>query len=416
MRDAVVDFVRKWAEKTATAALRLVAWLGIVRSKYYDWTQRYGKVNEHNARVPRDHWLEDWEKAAIADFYLDHRDEGYRRLTYMMIDARIVSASPSSVYRVLQDAGLLKRWIRSVSTKGTGFQQPLGPHEHWHTDISYLNIHGTFYPLISVLDGFSRYIVHWEIRETMTEADVEIVLQRAREAFPEAAPRLITDNGPQFMAKDFKEFIRISGMTHVRTSPYYPQSNGKQERWHGTLKRECIRPQTPLTLDDARRIVANFVLRYNTVRLHSAIGYVTPKDKLEGRAEAVQVERERRLQAARERRATMRRSSSEKHGHASVPDLTEKKPESRLPAVGETDAGSAGERPARDNRPGRRAFVLGVYRTYTPRPSPRIGNARSALMPHKTPGAGAEPQDLVTAQIPDAPESHIGVTALSSSR
>jgi transposase InsO family protein len=75
----------------------------------------------------------------------------------------------------------------------------------------------------------------------MTEADIEIILQGAKEKCPEARPRIISDNGPQFIAKDFKEFIRISGMTHVRTSPFHPQSNGKNERWHKSLKRECIR-------------------------------------------------------------------------------------------------------------------------------------------------------------------------------
>jgi transposase InsO family protein len=359
VRDAVVDFVRKWAEKTETAVSRLVAWLGIVRSKYHDWTRRYGKVNEHNAWIPRDHWLEEWEKEAVAGYYLHHRDDGYRRLTYMMMDADIVAASPSSVYRVLQEAGLLARWNRTETKKGAGFQQPLKPHEHWHTDLSYLNIHGTFYYLCSVLDGFSRTIIHWEIREAMTEGDVEIVLQRAHEKYPQATPRIISDNGPQFVARDFQEFIRLSGMTHVRTSPYYPQSNGKQERWHATLKRECIRPQTPLTVDDARRIVANFVERYNTVRLHSAIGYITPKDKLEGRAEAILAERERKLAGARERRAQTRRTACAHH-------LTRGKEESKLPAVGETEAGSAGERPARDSRPGRRAFVMGAYRKYSP--------------------------------------------------
>jgi transposase InsO family protein len=409
VRDDVVDFVRKWAEKAEMLVSRLVAWLGIARSKYHDWVKRYGKVNEHNDWIPRDHWLEAWEKEAIVRFHLDHRDDGYRRLTYMMIDANIVSASASSVYRVLQEAGLLARWNRAESKKGTGFQQPLRPHEHWHTDISYLNIHGTFYYLISVLDGFSRYIVHWEIRTSMTEADVEIVLQRAREKFPQAAPRVISDNGPQYMAKDFKEFIRISGMTHVRTSPYYPQSNGKQERWHGTLKRECIRPQTPLSLEDARRIVGNFVERYNTVRLHSAIGYVTPKDKLEGRAEAILAERESKLQAARERRAHMRRNSSENR-------LTARKAESILPVAGETDASSAGGQLARDSRSGRRTFALGVYSTYSPSRSSAAQKVQSPLMPHKTPGFGAEPQDLVTAQTSGAPESLISVRHLSISR
>ena len=382
--------------------MRLVKGLGMSRSKYYDWRRRYGKVNEHNAWVPRDHWLEDWEKEAIVAYHLDHRDDGYRRLTYMMIDEDIVAASPSSVYRVLSGAGLLGRWNRTLSKKGTGFQQPLKPHEHWHTDISYINIRGTFYYLCSVLDGFSRYIVHWEIRESMTEADVEIVLHRARERFPDAQPRIISDNGPQFIARDFKEFIRLSGMTHVRTSPFYPQSNGKQERWHATLKRDCIRPGTPLDLDDARRIVGEFVAYYNDVRLHSAIGYVTPKDKLEGRAEAILAERERKLQAARERRATMRRSSVNNC-------LTSRREEARIRTVGETDAGNAGERPARDSRPGRRMTVEGESSD-----SPAL--IQSPLMPQKTPGSGAEPQDVVTAPASDGPESLIGVRRLSNSR
>ncbi|MGZ3380877.1 MAG: transposase, partial [Isosphaeraceae bacterium] len=118
---------------------------------------------------------------------------------------------------------------------------------------------------------------------------------------------IISDNGPQFIARDFKEFIRISGMTHVRISPYYPQSNGKIERWFKTLKGECIRVATPLTLEDARRLVAEFVTYYNTVRLHSAIAYITPADKLAGRAEAIwNARREKLAQADARRRAKTR--------------------------------------------------------------------------------------------------------------
>jgi len=158
----------------------------------------------------------------------------------MMLDADIVAVSPSSVWRVLSQSGLLSKWNTKPSKKGTGFAQPLAAHQHWHIDVSYLNICGTFYYLCSILDGFSRYIVNWGIRESMTEAHIEIILQGAKEQYPEARPRIISDNGPQFIAKDFKEFIRISGMTHVRTSPFYPQSDGKIERWHKSLKGECI--------------------------------------------------------------------------------------------------------------------------------------------------------------------------------
>jgi transposase InsO family protein len=275
-------------------------------SKWYYWNQHYGKTHEHNGWIPRDYWLEGWEKQAIVEFRKEHPLEGYRSLTYMMLDRDIVAVSPSSVYRVLKEAGLLRRWNCKASRKGTGFTQPVHPHEHWHVDISYLNICGTFYYLCSILDGCSRYIVHWEIRESMTEEQVEIILQRARERFPNVSPRIITDNGPQFIARDFKEFIRISGMTHVRTAPYYPQSNGKIERWHKTIKSECIRPGTPLSLEDAQRLVSRFVEYYNTERLHSAIGYVTPKDKLEGKEQTIFKERDRKLENARQKRKIKR--------------------------------------------------------------------------------------------------------------
>lgn len=287
----------------------MVNWIGISRSKFYDWRQRYGRVNEHNGWVPRDFWLTDAERQAILAFYYDHPLDGYRRLTYMMMDADVAAVSPATTYRVLSHAGLLQRFAGRPSKKGDGFTQPVGPHEHWHIDIAYLNICGTFYYLCSILDGYSRYIVHWDIREAMTERDVEVILQQAREKFPEATCRIISDNGPQFIARDFKEFIRLAGMTHVRTSPYYPQSNGKLERYHKTIKGDCIRVKTPLSLEDAQSSVAGFVRRYNTERLHSAIGYITPLDQLEGRAEMIQAAREAKLTAAREARKAQRKAS-----------------------------------------------------------------------------------------------------------
>ena len=305
----MVDFVNRWSGKAGIAVVCFLLWLGLGTSKWHDWKKRYGKVNEHNAWVPRDHWLTETEQQAILGFHEQHPLEGYRRLTFMMLDADVVAASPSSVYRVLKEAGVLEKHNPKPSLKGKGFVQPLRPHEHWHVDVSYLNLGGTFYYLCSILDGCSRSIVHWEIREAMTEADVQTILQRGREKYPGVTPRIISDNGPQFIAKDFKEFIRLCGMTHVRTSPYYPQSNGKVERWHRTLKGDCIRTETPLNLEDAQRVVARYVAYYNNVRLHSAIGYVTPRDKLEGRDKSIFAERDRKLSEARERRKTQRQAT-----------------------------------------------------------------------------------------------------------
>jgi len=310
VRDQIVDFVRRWSERTGIGAVRFIEWLGMGASKFYDWRDRYGQVNEHNGWVPRDFWLEQWEKKAIIDFHLNHPLEGYRRLAFMMLDQDIVAVSPSSVWRVLGQAGLLRKWRSRPSKKGTGFEQPLKAHGHWHIDVSYINISGTFYYLCSVLDGYSRSLVHWDLRESMREADIEIILERAKEQYPEARPRIISDNGPQFLAKDFKEFIRISGMTHVRTSPYYPQSNGKLERWHKSLKSECIRPGTPLSPEDARRLIQQYVDHYNQVRLHSAIGFVTPHDLLAGRQAEIHAARDRKLEAARARRQLRRQQAA----------------------------------------------------------------------------------------------------------
>ena len=204
IRDAVVDYVRHWSERTEIPVRRFITWLGIAQSKFHDWRERYGLANEHNALVPRDWWLEEWEKQAILAFHADHLLDGYRRLAFMMLDADVVAVSPSSVYRVLRDAGLMKRHNIKSSLKGKGFDQPLKPHEHWHVDFAYLNIAGTFFFLCTLLDGYSRSIVHWEIRPNMTRGRRRDDHPAGTRKFPDARPRIISDNGPQFISPGFQ--------------------------------------------------------------------------------------------------------------------------------------------------------------------------------------------------------------------
>ena len=174
--------------------------------------------------------------------------------------------------------------LRPPSTKDTDFDQPIPAHAHWHPDFTYVNGAGTFSYLCAMLDGWSRYLVQWGLRESMTTADVTTILRRARERFPDARPRMITDNGPQCVARDFRDCIRIAGMPHVRTAPYSPQSNGKLERWNQTLKVTTILPDAPDSIADARCLVVAFVTEYNIQRLHCAIGSITPADRLAGRS------------------------------------------------------------------------------------------------------------------------------------
>lgn len=306
MRDAVVAYVEMLATRTVLTLTVLLKMLGIHKGKYFHWKQRMGKENRHTSAQPKQQYLLEWEKQAVIAYAKAHYAEndfflrdGYRRLCYRMLDENIVAVSPSSVYRILKAQGLLNQWnTAKTSAKGTGFVQPAAVHEHWHTDIKYMNFHGAFLFLISVMDGYSRYIVHHEVRTSMTQYDVELTIERAREKFPNAMPRIITDNGAQFLAKDFREFMKAIELTHIKTSVAYPQSNGKIERYHRTIGAECLRTNSFLSLSDARIKIAKFVEHYNCRRLHSALGYLTPEDLLLGREKEKRAKRAAKLHEA----------------------------------------------------------------------------------------------------------------------
>jgi transposase InsO family protein len=312
VREQVVSFVKLYKQKTSLPVNWFIGRLGISSSKYYSWIGREGQSNKHNGSIPRRHWTLQWEREAIIQYAKDHPDEGYRRLTYMMIDNDIAAVSPATTYRVLKQAGLLNKFNKvKKTTKGLGFDQPTAPHRHWHTDIKYVNYYGTFLFFISVIDGFSRYMVHHELRMSMQEFDVQITIQRALEKYSGCKPRIISDNGSQFISKDFAEYLKQLGLQHIRTSIAYPQSNGKIERYHRTLQQECLQKKSFINLDDARKQIAWFVDYYNTKRLHSSLYYLTPEDFLLNCIDEKLKLRERKLKEARLYRFSHRDSIEE---------------------------------------------------------------------------------------------------------
>jgi len=307
IRDNVVEFINMVRAKTDISLNRMLQYVAISSSKYYSWIGRRGKSNNHNGKIPRKHWCLDWERDAIISYAKTHIGEGYRRLTYMMIDDNIAAVSPATTYRVLKAAGLLSRWNKvKRSSKGQGFNQPTAVHQHWHTDIKYVNFHGTFLFLISVIDGYCRYIVHHELRQNMQQFDVQITLQRALEKYPGYKPRIISDNGPQFISKDFAEYLKFLGLQHIRTSIAYPQSNGKIERYHRTIHQDFLMKTSLVNLDDARKQIASYIDYYNTKRLHSSLFYLTPEDFLENSIEEKLAARERKLKEAKQNRIEVR--------------------------------------------------------------------------------------------------------------
>lgn len=197
--------------------------------------------------------------------------------------------------------GLNKIWTNPPppgDPKKKGFDQPTEPHEHWHTDISYISYKGMRFYLICVLDGFSRAILAWDIRLSMESFDAYMVLYRACLKWVSTTninPRIISDNGSQFLTKEYKKILHEFEMTHVRTSVNHPQSNGKLERFHKTIKHERIRDLPRITIEQFRRDIGDWIDHYNTERLHSAINYLPPMKVLLGEGETILEERRNKL-------------------------------------------------------------------------------------------------------------------------
>ncbi len=157
----MVDSVGHWRSRTGLPTKMFLKRLGIRREHFHQWKHRYGEKNEHNGLIPKEHQISDAECERIIGFYKQNSLEGYRRLSYLMIDSDAAYVAPSTTYRVLLKAGLIRRKQRKISKKGNGFVHPLAPHEHWHVDITYIGkIQGIFYYLIPFFDGYSRFIVY----------------------------------------------------------------------------------------------------------------------------------------------------------------------------------------------------------------------------------------------------------------
>lgn len=221
-----------------------------------------------------------------------------------MIDEGVCALSETTVYKILQAHNMLSGWSRAnqdPAEKEYRFK-PKFPHHHWHTDIAYIKIQGVFYFLIMMLDGYSRYLLDWELMPDMLGSSVEDFVQRVKEKYPFAKPKLINDNGSQFISHDFKRLLQRLEIQQVFTKRNHPQTNGKIERLNGTVKQEAIRPNSPQTYQEALEILNNYSYHYNSQRLHAGILYLRPADMFFGRRDEILTQRADRLKMAKEKR------------------------------------------------------------------------------------------------------------------
>jgi putative transposase len=279
--------------------------LSLNRATYYNWLDR-SESNQLTDIKPvgkNPDRLLDWEKEAIRDYYLLHQDYGYRRMTYMMIDEDVVYVSPSTVYRYLKSQGLLVRWAEP-NIIGPRPADPKAPNEKWHTDLMILNIDGENYYYQGIIDAYSRYIIAWDIYAEGTAFNTSLVLQEAFDKSPEDInPIIVADNGPEFIGREFRTVIANNNAIRVKIRPYHPQSNGIEERFHRTLRNECLTRYENLI--DAKSKVKMWIEHYNNYRLHSSLNYMPPAVWHYGDPGVLYQERKQKLADARKERRLM---------------------------------------------------------------------------------------------------------------
>jgi transposase InsO family protein len=302
----ILSFIDHLKEMTGASTSKLVKDLGLNKATFYNWLKRREafRLEDHKPVGRNPKALLPWERQAIIDYYLKQDDhyKGYARLCYEMIDADVVYSSPSTVYRVLSKAGLLMRWAPARKL-GDPPAKPDAPNQKWHTDLMQINIGGRIYYYQGVIDAYSRYIISYDIHTEGTALNTSLVLQSAFDKSPRGIkPFIVSDNGPEFISKEFREVIRQNNGVRMRISAYHPQSNGIDERHHRTLREECLYGKSPENLFEIKEIVGKWVDQYNNKRLHSAIRYMPPAVWHAGKQQELLKERKNKLKMARKER------------------------------------------------------------------------------------------------------------------
>jgi len=229
--------IKKTKECSEWSLPRVLTVLRLKRSVYFSWKQKSrGNVREDGLgkREQLSRLLPE-EEAAIVSYAKAHPPEGYRRLCWMMVDEDVAYVSPSTVYNVLDRHDLLYRWKRPEASV-TKVTPPSSPNQRWHTDIMYLWLADRWYFFVGVIDGYSRYVVHWELLTSMQAEEITLVVQWALERCPGAHPVIVNDNGGQFTGKEFKKLLKRFQLQQIRTKVRHPESNGIIERFHRSLR------------------------------------------------------------------------------------------------------------------------------------------------------------------------------------
>ena len=276
--------------------------LGVPKSTYYRWLNRPflddrpgGSSTPWNRLTPQ-------EQLAVLAVARELPELSCRQLAAWITDNQGFSVSESTVYRILREEGLIKSAEMQLKAGKEFHRKTTGPHQMWATDASYFKVIGWgYYYMVTVMDDYSRFILAHKLQRDMTsDSFVEVVQEAVDETGMTEVPMadrtsLLSDNGSGYVSRAFGDYLRLVGIRHILAAPYHPQTNGKLERYHQTIKRDVN--QVPYEVpSDLEAAIATFVSYYNYRRYHMALGNVTPDDVLTGRRKQI-LQRRKEVQA-----------------------------------------------------------------------------------------------------------------------
>jgi|TARA_Y100000310_G_C20615218_1_gene780263 transposase InsO family protein len=264
--------------------------LGIPKSNYYRWRQ--GETNSRTRKRPWNRITPDEEDRILAAA-IESPELSSRQLAVLITDNEGFAVSESTVYRILRREGLVKRQETQLMAAKEYHTKTTGPHQLWATDASYFKVAGWgYYYLVTVMDDYTRFILAWKLQKDMSANSLIEVVQDAVDATGmtdvpvEDRTNLLSDNGSGYLSRSFRDYLKLVGIRHILAAPFHPQTNGKLERYHQSIKKVVnqLLYEAPSQLEMA---IADFVDYYNYRRYHKALGNVAPADVLYGRREQI---------------------------------------------------------------------------------------------------------------------------------
>jgi putative transposase len=296
----------KIVEQSHLSARKTLEQIGVPRATFYRWYEQYQaggpEALEDQPSQPSRIWnrIPDEIRTQIVDLALEQPELSPRELAVRFTDSKAYFVSEATVYRLLKAHDLITSPAFIVMKAANEFKdKTTAPNQMWQTDFTYFKITGWgWYYLSTILDDFSRYVIAWKLCTTMKAEDVTDTLELALTASGcdqvqvQHKPRLLSDNGSSYISEELAEWLDEQRMSHVRGAPYHPQTQGKIERWHQTLKNRILLENYYLPGDLETQITA-FIEHYNHQRYHESLENLTPADVYFGRGQAILLERAR---------------------------------------------------------------------------------------------------------------------------